>query len=498
MTTNGLGSDEAVSVPSTAARSATPPLPPDGRIELSTIPPTRNGATPTPPPPEGLVELSSIPPTRDGVIAPPSIDIDMYPELFDGRKYRRSSVVPDYRASMFPELSMFAEQEEPAPMPVVASKPATENGVNGVHGVNSKRPRGNSELSAVISPISANVPAFATNPRVQNKVSSRRDSDASAFVSTPISQKPAQAPGPASQNGTSSRRNSDLPVFAKAAAVAAVNGRPSRRISEVPAFSQSATAVNGKSSRRNSDLPAFAQATAVANGRSSRRNTDLPVFAKRAATMNAAMIDAATNGAPNGTPNYTTNGPTNDVATRPSRVYSEATSSPRAVSPESRRNGVNARSGAVSPVTYRSISPVGFRNGAVSPNRRSSSPAPRVTSPLARDSNAEETKKMHHMAALQKMQGLSLNTQVPPANVDGPKKAEEEAEDMDEVISLSPVVRAPIKNFRRSRSSLALSAALDGGHPTLDSVAEDGPGFGQEINLEDLVAVNLENAFDRL
>ena len=106
------------------------------------------------------------------------------------------------------------------------------------------------------------------------------------------------------------------------------------------------------------------------------------------------------------------------------------------------------------------------------------------------------------------MPGLTLNTQLFPTPSPAAQTSAEEEEEVDEVISLSPAVRAPIMNFRRSRSSLALSAlsAHSEGPGSsvqnlgLDSIVE-GEGkryFGQDVNLEDLVAVNLENAFDRL
>jgi hypothetical protein len=93
-----------------------------------------------------------------------------------------------------------------------------------------------------------------------------------------------------------------------------------------------------------------------------------------------------------------------------------------------------------------------------------------------------------------------------------PQAPDEEEEAMDEVISLSPAVRAPIARFRRSSSALSLNGALATpvGVPgrrvssmALDSLMEkDGyeekTYFGQDVNAEDLVAVGMENAFDRL
>ena len=102
------------------------------------------------------------------------------------------------------------------------------------------------------------------------------------------------------------------------------------------------------------------------------------------------------------------------------------------------------------------------------------------------------------------MAGLTLDTS--PMN---PATSEEEDEVMDEVISLSPAVRAPVLRFRRTSS--ALSMHPEASTMTLDTVLEGGgyanggkgngevqPYTGQEVNPEDLVAVNLENAFDRL
>ena len=77
---------------------------------------------------------------------------------------------------------------------------------------------------------------------------------------------------------------------------------------------------------------------------------------------------------------------------------------------------------------------------------------------------------------------------------------EEDSEDFDEVISLSPAVRAPVKKFRRASSAMSMSAHPDGKNLVLDSIQEgsDKTYFGQDVNPEDLVAVNLENAFDLL
>lgn len=101
-------------------------------------------------------------------------------------------------------------------------------------------------------------------------------------------------------------------------------------------------------------------------------------------------------------------------------------------------------------------------------------------------------------AARRQIQSLTLDTQM---NGGRPGTGEsDESEDFDEVISLSPAVRAPVKKFRRASSALAMSAHPDGKNLVLDKILEgsDKTYFGQDVNPEDLVAVNLENAFDRL
>ncbi|TKA83288.1 hypothetical protein B0A55_00816, partial [Friedmanniomyces simplex] len=93
---------------------------------------------------------------------------------------------------------------------------------------------------------------------------------------------------------------------------------------------------------------------------------------------------------------------------------------------------------------------------------------------------------------------LSLQTQIP-----APPPVPEEDEEM-EVISMSPAVRTPVMSFRKSRSSLALSA-LPGASSSqvnlsgmnLTSSARK-PYFGQTVDSSDLVASGIENAFTRL
>jgi hypothetical protein len=172
----------------------------------------------------------------------------------------------------------------------------------------------------------------------------------------------------------------------------------------------------------------------------------------------------------------------------------------------------STRNGAVSPLTVRSISPVGWRSGAVSPvAARSSSPSVgqqyrnSPLSPLTNGANGTLTPQAisaQKAAARRTIAGLSLDTQMKAEQPQRPKTSMslEDEEAMDEVISLSPAVRAPVMKFRRQSSGLAYNA-LATPHPenSLDTVMEnDKPYFGQDVDAEDLVAVNLENAFDRL
>lgn len=95
----------------------------------------------------------------------------------------------------------------------------------------------------------------------------------------------------------------------------------------------------------------------------------------------------------------------------------------------------------------------------------------------------------------------ALVTKIPDAtpNQPGPNQetANDDDEEMDEVIMMSPAVRAPPKQFFR-RSGTATSFMSSANVAGLDSIVEsDGrPYFGQEVNEKDLLAVNLENAFD--
>ncbi len=203
----------------------------------------------------------------------------------------------------------------------------------------------------------------------------------------------------------------------------------------------------------------------------------------------------------------------------------------RSISPESTRRQTTMgfpttgrTNGTVSPLTVRSVSPVGWRSGAVSPiAARSSSPVGTYrNSPLSngnagtpgtRTSAQAQALAAHKLAARHTMSGLTLNTQmtVPAAQPRMPRPqtsgSNDSEEVMDEVISLSPAVRAPVLRFKRS-STLGSQIATpypESSSMTLDTVMEDGSASGgggkytgQNVNAEDLVAVNLENAFDLL
>ncbi|KAK1043382.1 hypothetical protein LTR33_015431, partial [Friedmanniomyces endolithicus] len=228
---------------------------------------------------------------------------------------------------------------------------------------------------------------------------------------------------------------------------------------------------------------------------------------------------------------------------RPTRRTSNVpafSNSPRAASPEFRRahSPVSIirsplRTGAMSPVSTlrnesitRSQSPLSHEITSAG-LARNQSPA-RGVGNIAWNGNAwaqqqHATQEAQHrqasLAALQgpapqapdtasasplKMQAqklkhrLSLQTQIP-----APPPVPEEDEEM-EVISMSPAVRTPVANFRKSRSSLALSA-LPGASSSqvnlsgmnLTSSAHK-PYFGQTVDSSDLVASGIENAFDRL
>ena len=170
----------------------------------------------------------------------------------------------------------------------------------------------------------------------------------------------------------------------------------------------------------------------------------------------------------------------------------------RSVSP------VGIRSGAVSPITTRNgtISPLVARSGAVSPITGTSTPVYR-NSPLAQDQSGTvqtqgQTMQQMKAAARRQVQSLNLDTQMKSRKGSLSSAGSEE---FDEVISLSPAARTPVKKFRRISSAKTMSGHPDASTQTLDSILENGNRnsyFGQDVTPEDLVAVNLENAFDRL
>lgn len=164
---------------------------------------------------------------------------------------------------------------------------------------------------------------------------------------------------------------------------------------------------------------------------------------------------------------------------------------------------MNGTNGTVSPLSG-SATPVTTRNGAVSPIVRSQSPASRIVSPLVENRNsftnlphAQMTQNRMKARARQRLNNLTLDTQLEGNNQhpDG-----EEAEGVDEVISMSPAVRAPaVRIMRPSRNSIIGSANPNGSTAALASIRESDMSpvyFGQEVNPDDLVANNLENAFD--
>lgn len=275
--------------------------------------------------------------------------------------------------------------------------------------------------------------------------------------------------------------------------------------------------------RRSSNVPDYRASMFV--GESLPNGNHVPIFAP-AYNGTASGRNSIKTGHTNGYTNGTASPRPSDLSTRPTR---------RSISPVSaRRQNImsyptaGARtSGAVSPLTIRSISPTGWRSGAVSPiAARSNSP----NAPLYRRSTfgnttttltnsgavtpVPQTLAQKKLAARHTMMAnLSLDTTPNPPAAQNP---DEEDEAMDEVISLSPAVRAPIARFRRTSSGLSLNGAVTpgprpesaaaGGNMTLDTVMEgmyaderDGKAyFGQDVDLEDLVAVGMENAFDRL
>lgn len=167
----------------------------------------------------------------------------------------------------------------------------------------------------------------------------------------------------------------------------------------------------------------------------------------------------------------------------------------------------NVRSGAVSPLTFRSISPSG-RSGAVSPIARNHSPVRSgAVSPLTHDDRffpRIQRRSTIELRQQRKQQLALLNTQsLEPSHQRSSSQETDDDEEMDEVIMMSPAIRAPPKHFlRRSGTASSFMSLSNRSAPAmaLDSIVEgDGrPYFGQEVDPNDLVAVNLENAFDNL
>lgn len=457
---------------------------------------------------------------------------------FDTRKYRRSAFIPDYRESMFPDVPDEPQYTHEIPFPPQSAAPSTR------HSVWSAEPQKDS--------YNAWTNGYKTNPSRRNSVAPIFAKKAAAEASDTASvwrysSSPSKTDltdghtnGVTNGNGTS--RTSSTPVFArKSATVAgAESGSSSRRNSQSPRplLKSKSGLIYGSSSWHDPNAPVFSPTaetdrssiasfqTARENGiPASRRFSDGAGLSSKNAYLSYAVQDPVPQQQPNGTD------------TRTSRRHSDlsalngAHNSPRNVSPvDSRRSvtmGQPSRSGAVSPITInRSNSPMGNRprngtatSGLVSPitmrnnggfsgtaSIRSGSSNAQLTSPLARNSMAASTSQTQPQPTANHGQKLSLNTQVSPnpaspANKKSPTPSEAE-EEMDEVIALSPAGRAPIQSFRRSRSSLMLPATPGGDTSTqsLDTLVEDQDKryFGQAVNMDDLVANNIENAFDRL
>ena len=485
------------------------------------------------------MELSAVPPTRNGEGSTSGSDpVPSMTEVdFDTRKYRRSAFIPDYRETMFADEPQYTHEIPFAPQSAVASTR---------HSVWSAEPQHD----------------FYNNSKTNgySTTTSRRNSVAPIFAKKAA----AEASDTASSvwRYSSSPSKTDL---TNGYTNGTTNGNFTTKTSNAPTFAQRASTVsgaeNGQASRRNSNSPGpvLKSKSGLVYGHSNLHDGDGPVLSPTAETDQssaASFKTARENGVPasrrysdgagltgkNNYYSYAVQEPmpqqqANGADSRPSRRYSDLSAlngsafPPRNVSPvDSRRSvamGQVSRSGAVSPITtYRSSSPMGTRtrNGTttstatnlVSPitarpaggfsataSIRSGSPsAQMLTSPLARNSMAPPPNPA--AADGQPPQKLSLNTQMAAAA--GTKKSptpSEAEEEMDEVIALSPAGRAPIQNFRRSRSSLMLSGTPnESSAQSLNTLVED-PGAGrrytgQDVNMDDLVANNLENAFDRL
>ncbi|KAK5158498.1 hypothetical protein LTS14_003517 [Recurvomyces mirabilis] len=126
--------------------------------------------------------------------------------------------------------------------------------------------------------------------------------------------------------------------------------------------------------------------------------------------------------------------------------------------------------------------------------------------PLTTTTKTSTAQKLKHR--------LSLQTHQPPSTAHPPPAVPEEDE-MEEIITMSPAVRSfePVVSYRKSRSSLALSAmggvgknasqvSLSGnslsGRSLTASAGERKRYFGQMVEAGDLVASGIENAFERL
>lgn len=504
------------------------------------------------------MELSAVPPTRNGEGSTPGSDLapSMTEIEFDTRKYRRSAFIPDYRETMFPEIPDEPQYTHEIPFAPQSAAASTRHSVWSAEPQKDHNNSKTNGYSTAPSRRNSVAPIFA-------KKAAAEASDTASSVWR-YSSSPSKTDLTNGQsNGNGPRRTSTAPIFAQKAAAAAgaeIDTASTRRNSQSPGpvLKSRSGLVYGHATWHDADGPMLSPTgegdqssaasfkTARENGApASRRYSDGAGLTSKTNFHSNAVQEPMPQQQPNG------------AYSRLSRRYSDLSAlngghhSPRNVSPVDSRRSVApqfSRSGAVSPITtYRSNSPLDSRprNGTtasagpsalVSPittrpnggfsgavSLRSGSPGTATsqiqaptsssttlgTSPLARNSMAPPPSSStttltttNHPAPLQK---LSLNTRLPqpaapPANKSPtPSEAEEE---MDEVIALSPAGRAPLQNFRRSRSSLLLSAEGPAASTSsLNPLVEEGAGkqyFGQDVQMDDLVAVNLENAFERL
>lgn len=505
----GSGSGNGSSAPSSAGKDAATAandmfLPRDP-LELA-VPPTRNGG--------GSTSGS------DPVPSMTEVDVD-------DRKYRRSAFIPDYRRTMHTDDPYYTNE---IPYMPPSAAPSTR------HSVWSAEPQ--NDLHKMRMSGSTTSRRNSVAPIFAKKAAAEASDDAGSmwrYSSSPSKTDLTSSHSNERINGSTVRGSSLAPIFAQKAGAASPSGSPARRQSPspAPALKSKGGLVYGHPASHNGDAPASSptaqtDASSIASF-TTARETGVPTSRRHSAgnalSTESGYTSYATHAMPPPPP------PVNGVDSRPSCRYSDISAlnsayNSRSVSPvESRRSvAMGHVSRAVSPMTvHRASSPAGSRlpngtthsvpvtngvanaaahriNGGISGANsiRSSGTGAQAASPLSRNSMAAPQQQEK-----QQPQNLFLNTQLDqPSNNRSPTPSEKE-EEMDEVIALSPAARAPVQNFRRSRSSLLLSATPDEPQPLTTLVegqaVEVGKKyFGQNVNMDDLVANNLENAFDRL